>query len=481
MENRKFDVVVIGGGPGGYALALDCGRRGLRTVVVEERKDMGGTCLNVGCIPSKALLESSELFYRIRHDAAGHGILLDQSAPGPELNLKTMMARKQSVVERLTGGVASLMKARNVEVLHGRGLLTGPGEVSFTAAENDLPDLKLTSSRIILATGSRPASLPHLPFDGKRILDSTDALSLEKVPGSMAVIGAGAVGLELGSIWSRLGTDVTVIEAMDQILPGCDLQAARSLTKALKNQGMKILTGALVESAQVSSRKVKLEVGTGNRRTDNATPGILSVDKVLVAVGRRANLDSALGAGIDPARTSDGRFFIVDENFTTSIPGVYAIGDLSGNPMLAHKAEEEALALAAILAGEAKPPWGGPVPAIVYTEPELAWAGESEESLKAAGRKYIKGQFPFAANGRALASGSADGFVKLLSSPDDSRLLGAVIVGRGASELISEAVTVMAMGGCADDIALTVHGHPTQSEAVREAALALSGRPLHRS
>jgi len=467
------DVVVIGGGPGGYVLALECGRRGMKTALVDDGEALGGTCLNAGCIPSKALLESSELYYRMKKGSSIHGIVLDEDALN--LDVKTMMSRKSAVVSKLTGGIASLMKARKVEVIKGTGTVTGPNLVKVDALQ------ELKAPRIVLATGSLPSELTHLPFDGKRIIDSTDALSLKKVPKSLAVIGAGAVGLELGSVWSRLGAEVTVIEAMKQIIPGADAAAARTLASSLKKQGIGILTGAMVESARVSSRKISLSIRKSGKKQGDADLENLDVEKILVAVGRRANIDSALGAGINPERTSDGRFLKVDENYATSVPGLFAIGDLVGNPMLAHKAEEEALALAALFAGEAHPPWGGPVPGIVYTEPELAWAGESEESLKASGTAYIKGQFSYGANARALAAEAGEGFVKLLSSPGDEKLLAAVIIGRGASELIAEAVSVMAMGGCAEDIALTIHGHPTLSEITKEAALALSGRPLHRA
>ncbi len=481
MDKKSFEVVIIGAGPGGYALALDCGRRGMKVALVEERESLGGTCLNVGCIPSKALLESSELYYRLSNEAAGHGILLKSDGLGLDLDLKTMMARKDAVMDKLTNGIATLMKSRKVEIYHGRGTVSAPGRISVTSPVG--PDIiaELQTEKTVLATGSISASLPHLPFDGKRIIDSTDALSLTKVPKSLAVIGAGAVGLELGSVWSRLGATVTVIEALNQILPGCDTQASRTLKGVLKKQGMDIKTGSLVESAEVSSRKVRLNIRKKSDAAGDDPLQTIDVEKVLVAVGRRANLDSALAAGVDPGRSSDGRFFEVDSSYQTSIPGIYAIGDLIGNPMLAHKAEEDALVLAALFAGEAHPPWGGPIPGIVYTEPELAWAGETEDSLKASGMAYEKGHFPYAANARALAAEAGEGFVKLLSSPGDGKLLGAVMVGKGASELISEAVGVMAMGGCAEDIALTVHGHPTLSEITKEAALALIGRPLHRT
>ena len=478
-----YDVIVIGAGPAGYVTALECGRRGMKTALVDDKEALGGTCLNIGCIPSKALLESSEMYFRLVDRGGEHGIVLGEK--GVRLDIGAMTARKDAVVGKLTGGIAALMKARKVEVIRGLGRVEAGGTVRVEAVEGSSGGTGgrggdagsgggrlLSAPRIVLASGSRPTELPILPFDGKRVIDSTGALALDRVPKSLAVIGGGAVGLELGSVWSRLGAKVTVIEALDRIVPGADTQVSRALAAALKGQGLEIRTGVRLEGAEVGSRRVKLML-SGDES--------LSVERVLTAVGRRAELDSPLGAGVVPKRSGDGRFFAVDENFATSVEGLYAVGDVAGGPMLAHKAEEDAMILAAHLAGEARPPWGGPVPGIVYTEPEAAWAGESEDSLKAAGKGFVKGVFPFAANGRALASDAAEGFVKLLSTPGDGRLLGASIVGRGASELIMQAVSVMAMGGSAEDIALTVHGHPTLSEAAREAALALIGRPLHRA
>ena len=469
-----YDVIVIGAGPAGYVTALECGRRGMKTALVDDKEALGGTCLNIGCIPSKALLESSEMYFRLVDRGGEHGIVLGEK--GVRLDIAAMMSRKDAVVGKLTGGIAALMKARKVEVIRGLGRVEAGGTVRVEAVQGSSGGggggRLLSAPRIVLAVGSRPTELPILPFDGKRVIDSTGALALDRVPKSLAVIGGGAVGLELGSVWSRLGAKVTVIEALDRIVPGADTQVSRALAAALKGQGLEVRTGVRLEGAEVGSRRVKLML-SGDES--------LSVERVLTAVGRRAELDSPLGTGVVPKRSGDGRFFAVDENFATSVEGLYAVGDVAGGPMLAHKAEEDGMILAAHLAGEARPPWGGPVPGIVYTEPEAAWAGESEDSLKAAGKGFAKGVFPFAANGRALASDAAEGFVKLLSTPGDGRLLGASIVGRGASELIMQAVSVMAMGGSAEDIALTVHGHPTLSEAGREAALALIGRPLHRA
>jgi len=475
MSDYTHDVIAIGGGPGGYSLALECARRSMKTALIERRRALGGTCLNIGCIPSKALLESSEFYARIIHEAKDHGL----NVGGIDLNLGTMMNRKASVVKKLSDGITTLMKKRRVEVFHGEATVERPGNVSIQS-ENGID--RISSPRVVLATGSVPASLAHLPFDGKRIVDSTDALAFEEVPKKLAVIGAGAVGLELGSIWNRLGAEVTIIEAMKQIVPGADSQAAKILHKTLTEQGMRIITSSTVKSAKISTGAIVLSVQNQSEESETeASEELIEVDKALVAVGRRNAIDSALSSNVAPTLSPDNRFIRVDANFETSIEGMYAIGDLIGNPMLAHKAEEQALTLAAIFAGEPRPPWPGPIPAVVYTMPELAWAGESEESLELSSTPYIKGSFPFAANARSLAANAWQGFAKLLSSPGDAKLLGAVIIGPNASELIAEIVSVMAFGGSAEDIALTIHGHPTLSEISKEAALSLLGRPLHRA
>jgi len=475
MSEHTHDVIVIGGGPGGYSLALECARRNQKTALVEKRKTLGGTCLNVGCIPSKALLESSEFYAKIIREAGNHGL----HVRGVDLGLKSMMDRKNAFVRRLSDGISTLLKERKVEVFHGRATVESPGRVSIqTKNGRD----EISSPRVALATGSVPASLAHLPFDGRQIVDSTDSLAFEEVPERLAVIGAGAVGLELGSIWSRLGSRVKIIEAMEQIVPGADSQAAKVLHEALTEQDLSIITSSTVKDAKIGPKTIILNVQKQPKKSGAApSEEIIEADKVLVAVGRRTAIDSALSSNVSPALNSDGRFIRVDANFETSVAGLYAIGDLIGNPMLAHKAEEQALILAAIFAGEPPPPWSGPIPSVVYTAPELAWAGETEESLKASSTPYIKGSFPFAANARSLTAGYQQGFVKLLSSPKDAKLLGAVIVGPHASELIAEIVSVMAFGGSAEDIALTIHGHPTLSETAREAALSLLGRPLHKT
>jgi len=475
MSEYSHDVIVIGGGPGGYSLALECARRNQKTALIEKRKALGGTCLNIGCIPSKLLLESSEFYATITREAGNHG--LDVREVG--LNLRAMMDRKNAVVRKLSDGISTLVKERKVEMFHGEATVESPGKVMIRSKNGK--DETISSPRVVLATGSVPASLAHLPFDGRQIVDSTDSLEFEEVPERLAVIGAGAVGLELGSIWSRLGSKVTIIEAMEQIVPGTDSQAAKVLHRVLTEQGMSIITSSTVIDAKIDSQKVILNVQKQPKRSGAApSEEHIEVDKILVAVGRRSAIDSALSPNTSPSLNSDSRFIKVDANFETSVAGLYAIGDLIGNPMLAHKAEEQALALAAILADEPRPPWSGPIPSVVYTTPELAWAGETEESLKTSSTPYTKGSFPFAANARSLTVDNQQGFVKLLSSPKDAKLLGVVIVGPHASELIAEVVSVMAFGGSAEDIALTIHGHPTFSETVREAALSLLGRPLHK-
>ena len=462
---ESFDVIIIGAGPGGYVLALDVARKGLSCALIEEGSTLGGTCLNVGCIPSKALLESSQLFTRLQKDGVHHGI----EATELSFNLQTMMKRKNEVVKRLTTGIDVLMKTRQVEVIHGRGSLVEPGVVSIQGPKTR----RIHAPKIVLATGSVPVEIPLLPFDGKKIVDSTQALSFEKVPQRLAVVGGGAVGLELGSVWSRLGSQVTILEALNHIVPSADEDASKALAKALRSQGMTIRTGCRVVGSQVHNKGVKLALD-GQKGQDE-----LAVDCVLVAVGRIPNTASVLGT-LQQQITMDGKKIAVNASMETSVSGIYALGDLIHGPMLAHKAEEDALILSAHLTGETTPPWGGPLPAVVYTHPELAWAGSTERELQEQNRPFKVAKFPFAANGRALAQGEHEGFVKLLSSPEDERLLGACIFGPGASELIAEAVSVMAFGGCAEDIALTVHAHPTLSETLREAALEQAGRPLHR-
>ncbi|MBN2554267.1 MAG: dihydrolipoyl dehydrogenase [Spirochaetales bacterium] len=475
-----YDFLVIGSGPGGYVAAIRAAQLGLATALVEKNERFGGTCLNIGCIPSKALLDSSELYARLRGsggsgghgpDIRSHGIKVGRL----ELDLEAMMARKQQVVEKLTSGVGRLLEANGVDTFQGTGRLLGQGAVEVVPEKGSKQTLN--SKSIILATGSVPATLPIFPVGEEGFLTSTEALSLTSVPSRLAVIGAGAIGLELGSVWSRLGAEVTVIELLDQILPGMDSEISRRLRSILGRQGLEIVTGTRVlgyEKAGKAKGGILLaaEAKDGKKLEFPA-------DLVLVAVGRKPYTDG-LGLAELGVKTEENSGRVpVDERFQTSLAGVYAIGDLIRAPMLAHKAEEEAIAVAELLAGKAGEVNYGTIPSVVYTWPELASVGKSEEALRQEGVQYNKGTFPFRANGRALAMASEDGLVKILADKGSDRLLGVHIVGPWASDLIAEAVAVMEFGGSAEDIARTVHSHPTLTEALREAALDAEGRAIH--
>jgi dihydrolipoamide dehydrogenase len=501
MSSKKtYDVLVVGSGPGGYVAAIRAAQLGLATALVEKNDSFGGTCLNIGCIPSKALLDSSELYARLAardgaDDISSHGIRVGK----PTLDLKAMMARKRKVVEKLTSGVGQLLKGNGVETFQGTGRLVDPGTVEVSSVDGKKKTLK--AKNLILATGSVPVQLPIFPVGKDGFLTSTEALSLKKVPARMVVIGAGAIGLELGSVWARLGSEVTVIELLDQILPGMDAEISRRLRSILTKQGLQIVTGTRVlgyekagKGSKSSAGKSKSSAAAGESAGKPAgePAGVIlnaegkdggkqqyRADVVLVAVGRRPYTE---GLGLEELGISteerSGRV-IVDERFQTSQAGVYAIGDLIPGPMLAHKAEEEGVAVAEILAGKPGEVNYNTVPSVVYTWPELASVGKSEETLKQEGVEYNKGSFPFRANGRALAMAGDEGLVKVLADKSTDRLLGVHILGPWASDLIAEAVTVMEFGGSAEDIARTVHSHPTLSEAVREAALDVEDRAIH--
>jgi dihydrolipoamide dehydrogenase len=501
-QSKIYDFLVIGSGPGGYVAAIRAAQLGLETAVVEKNERFGGTCLNVGCIPSKALLDSSELYARLRgsgenggggHDIRSHGIRVGRL----DLDLEAMMARKQQVVEKLTAGVGRLLEGNGVETFRGTGRLLAEGAVEVVSEEGEKQTLK--SKNIILATGSVPATLPIFPIGEEGFLTSTEALSLNRVPSRMVVIGGGAIGLELGSVWARLGAEVTVIELLDQILPGMDSEISRRLRSILGKQGLEIVTGTRVlgyeKAGQLKGGKAgKSRAGAGSAgKSEVGGSGavLLSAegrdgkklefpaDAVLVAVGRRP-YSEGLGLAELGVKTeeSSGRV-LVDERFRSSLAGVYAIGDLIRGPMLAHKAEEEGIAVAERLAGKAGEVNYQTIPSVVYTWPELASVGKSEEALKQEGVEYNKGTFPFRANGRALAMAAEEGLVKILADRRSDRLLGVHIVGPWASDLIAEAVTVMEFGGSAEDIARTVHAHPTLPESLREAALDAAGRAVH--
>jgi len=461
-----FDLVIIGAGPGGYVCAIRAAQLGLRTALVEKRRALGGTCLNVGCIPSKALLESSDLYEAAREQAAAHGIVLAEVG----LDLETMLTRKSALVKELTDGVAMLMKKNKVTVFNGRGTLKAPGKV-VVAGEGG--DTEIDAKSICLAMGSEAVELPFLPFDGERVVSSTEALNFPTVPKRLVVIGAGAVGLELGSVWRRLGAEVTVVEMLPTITPFADRQMAKALQRALADQGMVFHMETRVTAGKVLKKSVKLTIENAKGETEE-----ISCDKVLVAVGRRPNTSGTglenLGIGLD----EQGRV-AVDEHFRTSVDGVYAIGDLVRGPMLAHKAEDEGVALAEQLAGLPGHVNYEVIPNVVYTEPELAMVGRTEKELKEAGLKFNTGRFQFRANGRAKSLGQETGMVKILADKETDRILGVHMVGPRVSELIAEAALAMEFSASAEDLARTCHAHPTLSEVVREAALAVDKRALH--
>ena len=466
-EKNEFDLAVIGAGPGGYVAAIRAAQLGLSAALIDKREALGGTCLNIGCIPSKALLDSSELFHRLKEGIADHGI----SAEAPKLDVSRMMQRKIQIVEKLTSGLALLMKARKISTFTGTAAVSSPGRVTVTSDGGKTQELK--ARNILLATGSVPQELPFLAFDGERIVSSEQALSFKSVPKHLLIIGAGAIGLELGSVWLRLGSKVTVVEIMPTILPGWDRQVSKTLKRELSKQGFALELATEVTGFQAAKSQVSLKAMDSSNREI-----VFKGDRVLVAVGRRPYLEGIDADALGIKRDGTGGV-VVDERFQTSASGIYAIGDLIPGPMLAHKAEEEGVAIAEMLAGKAGHVNYDTIPAVVYTWPEAASVGKTEEQLEEERVAYRKGTFPFRANGRALASGDVQGFVKILADERTDRVLGAHVVGPWASTLISEAVTVMEFGGSSEDIARTVHAHPTLSEAVKEAALSVDGRSIH--
>jgi len=458
----SFDVVIIGAGPGGYVAAIRAAQLGLDTCIVERYPALGGTCLNVGCIPSKALLESSELFHAASTRFAEHGI--DVGA-GPGLDLAVMMARKQRIVKELTDGVAGLMKKNKVTVVQGTASLAARDRVQ-------VGERQIEARHIILATGSAPVALPFLPFDGERVVSSTQALAFDAVPGHLVVIGAGAVGLELGSVWRRLGAQVTVVEMMPQIVPPADGQMAKALQRSLKAQGIEIRLGTRVTAGEVAGDEVRLTLQDSKDVSQE-----LAADRVLVSVGRRP-FTEGLNLEAVGVETERGRVK-VDDGLRTSVERIYAIGDLVRGPMLAHKAEDEGVAAAERIAGLPGHVNYDAVPSVVYTSPELAWVGLTEEQCKEQGLKPRVGRFLFRANGRAKALGEEEGMVKILAHPDTDRVLGVHILGPRASDLIPEAVLGLEFAASSEDIARTMHAHPTLAEVVKEAALAVDGRAIH--
>jgi len=464
--SEKFDLVIVGAGPGGYVCAIRAAQLGLKTALVEKRHALGGTCLNVGCIPSKALLESSELYELAREKATDHGIVLTDVG----LDLKKMLARKNGIVQELTQGVAMLMKKNKVTVFNGRGTVAGAGKV---IVQGDTGDTEVKAAHICLAMGSEPVELPFLPFDGIQVVSSTEALDFSSVPKHLVVVGGGAVGLELGSVWRRLGAAVTVVEMLPTITPFADRQMAKALQRSLTDQGMEFRLGSKVTAGKMLKKSVKLTIEGAKGESEE-----ISCDRVLVAVGRRANTTGTGLETVGVALDDQGRVD-VDEHFRTNIEGIYAIGDLVRGPMLAHKAEDEGLALAEHLAGLPGHVNYDAIPNVVYTEPELAMVGRTEAELKEAGVSFNTGRFQFRANGRAKSLGQETGMIKILADQETDQILGVHMVGPRVSELIAEAVVAIEFSASAEDLARTCHAHPTLSEVVREAALAVDKRAIH--
>ncbi|MHB2168478.1 dihydrolipoyl dehydrogenase [Alsobacter sp. R-9] len=463
----QYDLIVIGTGPGGYVCAIRAAQLGLKTAVVEKRKTHGGTCLNVGCIPSKALLHASDLFEEAGHDFVNLGIEVGKA----KLNLAGMMKHKDDTVAANVNGVGFLLKKNKVDAFHGTGTIVAPGQVKVTA--EDGTEQVLETKAIVIATGSDVTPLPGVTIDEKTVVSSTGAIALPKVPGKMVVVGAGVIGLELGSVWRRLGAQVTVVEYLDRILPGMDDEIAKQFQRILQKQGVTFLLGSKVTGVETGKAGAKVTVEPAK----GGDAQVLEADVVLVAIGRRPYTE---GLGLEQAGVAlDRGRVVIDDHFQTNVPGIFAIGDVVRGPMLAHKAEDEGIAVAEILAGKAGHVNYDVIPGVVYTMPEVASVGKTEEELKAAGVSYTVGKFPFTANGRARAMRKSDGLVKVLADANTDRVLGVHIVGAGAGEMIHEAAVLMEFGGSSEDLARTCHAHPTMSEAVKEAALAVEKRAIH--
>ncbi len=462
-----YDLVVIGTGPGGYVCAVRAAQLGMKVAVVEKNATLGGTCLNVGCMPSKALLHASEMFEEAEHSFAKMGI----SVSAPKLDLPAMMNFKQQGIDGNVKGVEFLMKKNKIDVLKGTGKILGAGKVEVSGdGKSEIVETK----NIVIATGSDIARLKGIEIDEKRIVSSTGALSLDKVPASLLIVGAGVIGLELGSVWHRLGAKVTVVEFLDRILPGMDGEIAKQFQRILEKQGFAFKLGAKVTGVDTSGKTLsaKVEPAAGGAAET------IEADVVLVCIGRVPYTE---GLGLKEAGVAlDNRGRVqIDAHFSTSVKGVYAIGDVVAGPMLAHKAEDEGVACAEIIAGQAGHVNYDVIPGVVYTTPEVSSVGKTEEELKQAGVAYTSGKFPFTANGRSKVNQTTDGFVKILADAKTDRVLGVHIIGREAGEMIHEAAVLMEFGGSAEDLARTCHAHPTRSEAIKEAALAVGKRAIH--
>ncbi len=473
-DNKQYDVLIIGAGPAGYTAAIRCAQLGLSVAVVEKwlgrqsKPVLGGTCLNVGCIPSKALLDSSERYHEISHTASVHGINTDKVT----MDLQTMLARKDRIVRQLTDGIAGLFKANGIDWIQGHGTLLADKKVMVTTHAGD--QTEYSGRSVILASGSVPVNIPAVPVDNKQIVDSSGALEFADIPKRLIVIGAGVIGLELGSVWNRLGSEVIVLEAQDNFLPMADQQLGREALKQLKSQGLDIRLSAQVTACKTTKTAITLTY------QDPEGQQKLRADRVLVAVGRCPNTQGLIDESVELKRDAKG-FINIDHNFMTTIADVYAIGDCVQGPMLAHKGSEEGIAVAEIITGQSTRVDHNLIPWVIYTEPEIAWVGISEQTAKQSKVDYKKGLFPYAAAGRALAVNAPAGFAKVIAEADTDRVTGVHIIGRSASELIGEAVTVMAFQGSAEDIARTIHAHPTLSETLHEAALDVAGLAIHKA
>ncbi len=470
--SEKYDIVVIGAGPAGYVAAIRAAQHGKKVACIDEWKNkdgknaFGGTCLNAGCIPSKALLESSELYHRAQHEFKKHGI----TTGDVNMDIAVMQKRRASIVRQLTGGIAGLLKANNITGLVGHGKLLSGKKVEFTPVDGDVEIID--AENVILATGSTPVELAIAPFDGEKILDSWGALELNAVPKHLGVVGAGVIGLELGSVWARLGAKVTVIEAMDDFLSMADRDVAKVAAKEFKRQGLDIRLGAKLTAAKASNKNVNVEY----EDADGAQS--FDVDALVVAVGRRPFTDGLL-ADDSGIQLDDRGFIEVDDECRTRVKGVFAVGDCVRGPMLAHKGSEEGVMVADLIAGELTEVNYKVIPSVIYTAPEIAWVGQTEDEVKASGRAYKTGSFPFAANGRAKAMEQTSGMVKVIAASDNDEILGVHIIGPMAGELIAEAVLAMEFSASTEDLQRTIHAHPSLAESIHEAALAVDNRALN--
>ncbi|HKK19502.1 MAG TPA: dihydrolipoyl dehydrogenase [Opitutales bacterium] len=465
-QEQPFDIAVIGSGPGGYVAAIKAAKLGFKTAIVEKSKSLGGTCLNVGCIPSKALLHSTEMYHFAAHEADAHGIDLSNLS----IKVEKLMAKKDKAVSQLCGGVAQLMKANKVTVFNGLGTLKDNGRIEIRGGKSEEA---ITAKHIIIATGSVPVELPFLPFDDETVVSSTGAIAFDKVPEKMVVVGAGAIGLELGSVWARLGAQVDVIEFLPLIAPSFDKDVSKMAERVFKKQGMNFHLSTKVTGLKKDGGK---NILTAENKKGEALE--FECDKVLVSVGRKPFTDGLGLEGIGIETDDKGRI-PVNEHFKTSVDGVYAIGDVIAGPMLAHKAEEEGIACVERIAGQAGHVNYDVIPNVIYTEPEISSVGLTQDAAKEKGIDFKVGKFNLMANGRAIAMDGTDGFAKVIADKKTDRILGVQIIGKGSSEMIASAVAHMEYGGSAEDLGRTVHAHPTMSEAVKEAALAVDGNAIH--